>query len=157
MGVFSWLCAGCGQPILNQMITDKVYAELAEAVCVTGTGTNPKGLYDGYGRIITPRVVFSVIEHMHVVGEQKLVMMHRCCYQAHKARKTVYSGFDPGQGHFHGEREIGQFHREMMAYCQKKKPTAVKKKTVTVYLCDGRIVVGRCPHGVNVIIKKLPA
>lgn len=51
MGVFSWLCPGCGHPLLMRGVTNYINKWMNDAVGITKDGDIHTGAYDGYGNI----------------------------------------------------------------------------------------------------------
>lgn len=60
MGFFSWICKGCGHPLLSGYAVTDINAWMVSGVAIIKRGRLYRGGYDGYGRLGGARIDLDV-------------------------------------------------------------------------------------------------
>ncbi len=102
MGFYSYTCAKTHLPILASTSWGDEYSKV---VVLDGEGTIFRGLYDGYGRVVT-RAGAEVELDDGAILSGKVKLVSGKFYSGERFDELGRSSSDPGQGHFHDSDRI---------------------------------------------------
>jgi hypothetical protein len=106
MGFYSYTCAKTNLPIMASVSWGDEYAKV---VVLGESGSFFKGVYDGYGRVLTPDGTEVEMEDSKILsGRLKLVLLK--FYENERFEELGKSHSDPGQGHFHDEDLVDEWY-----------------------------------------------
>ncbi len=98
MGLFSYICPGCGHSVRHNSVVKPRSAWMTQAVLVTKHGAT-FGTYDGYGRLRSPSGALK-----EVLDVPSPTLYHEACYRVLGQPKRVKPSKDAvDQGVFVGE------------------------------------------------------
>lgn len=102
MGFYSFTCAKTNLPIMASTSWGDEYSGV---VILGESGSMVRGIYDGYGNVLTPEGMEVEIDFDSVLSG-KLKMVSARFYKGDKYEDLPSSKTDPGQGHFHDEDKV---------------------------------------------------
>lgn len=106
MGFFSYTCAKTNLPVLASTSWPE---EFCKVTVLTESGDVFRGVYDGYGRVVTQFGSEVELDDSVVTrGGIKFVLTK--FYKGEKFGDLGKSHNDPGQGHFHDEEKIKEWY-----------------------------------------------
>ncbi len=106
MGFYSYTCAKTHLPIMASTSWGDDYSKV---VVLSKSGSIFRGLYDGYGRVLTPEGIDVELDDGEVMGG-KIKLVAGKFYSGESYDEIGCSGSDPGQGHFHDQDKVEEWY-----------------------------------------------
>ena len=108
MGFFSWDCRDCGHPMLSSWATNETNGWMQDVAVIQSDGARLRGLYDGYGRVIShfsPNTLIEICNPILHPGYGDPECWHAACWGLAGEPTTYTEGSEMSedQGYFFGD------------------------------------------------------